>query len=354
MRLLKPLATLALVASTVTLHAQDKAFLLDIEPGSEALLAAISGSGAVAVGNFNGGGGLYWMPTSGVVFIGGVFATGVSGDGRTIVGTALDANRLRNAAIWQRGAEWRMLGGLPNSVPCDGLSSALGVSRDGKVVVGSAVKSCTLSHAFRWDESSGMVDLGSVEGQDSRASAVSGDGKVVVGRQNDANGTQVGVRWVDGRQETFGRPVGPALAVNVDGTVVVGQRCRVVSEQIEQSAWIWTERDGIQCLLAPGIKTSIEGPVLTFGAAISDNGRVVAGGHGAEGARDAVLWIDGKESYLKDYLRAHGVPDAFQGWINTGEIDGVSPDGRVLVGWGAAIGGFRGYVVILPDLEPLK
>jgi hypothetical protein len=58
--------------------------------------------------------------------------------------------------------------------------------------------------------------------------------------------------------------------------------------------------------------------------------------------------------YLKDYLRAHGVPDAFQRWINTGEITGMSPDGRVLVGWGAAIGGFRGYFVILPELEPRK
>jgi len=354
MRLLKLLAALMLVASTLTLRAQDKAFLLEIEPRSEALLAAVSASGAVAVGNFNGGGGLYWMPTSGVVSIAGVFGTGVSGDGRTIVGSALDANRNRNAAIWQRGAEWRMLGGLPNSVPCDGLSAALGVSRDGKVVVGQAVKSCTLSHAFRWDESGGMVELSSVAGQDSRASAVSADGAVVVGRQDDSLGNQIGVRWVDGRQETFGRPVGPALAVNGDATIVVGQRCRVIPDDIEQSAWMWTARGGIQCLIAPGVKTSIEGPVLTFAAAVSDNGRIAAGGHGAEGARDAVIWIDGTGSYLKDYLRAHGVPDAFQRWINTGEITGMSPDGRVLVGWGAAIGGFGGYGVILPELEPLK
>jgi hypothetical protein len=80
----------------------------------------------------------------------------------------------------------------------------------------------------------------------------------------------------------------------------------------------------------------------------------VAGGHGAEGARDAVLWIDGTGTYLKDYLRAHGAPDAFAGYINTGEITGMTPDGRILVGWAPAIGGFRGYLVILPELEPLK
>jgi hypothetical protein len=41
------------------------------------------------------------------------------------------------------------------------------------------------------------------------------------------------------------------------------------------------------------------------------------------------------------------LPNAFRTWINTGTISGISPDGRVLVGWGAALGGFRGYMVIL-------
>ena len=57
-------------------------------------------------------------------------------------------------------------------------------------------------------------------------------------------------------------------------------------------------------------------------------------------------------SYLKAYLRAHGVPDAFERWINTGEITGISQDGRILVGYGAASGGYRGYVVVLKRMEP--
>ena len=51
---------------------------------------------------------------------------------------------------------------------------------------------------------------------------------------------------------------------------------------------------------------------------------------------DAVIWIDRVPFYLKDYLRAHGVPNAFETWINTGAITGISPDGRILVGKGAA------------------
>jgi hypothetical protein len=44
---------------------------------------------------------------------------------------------------------------------------------------------------------------------------------------------------------------------------------------------------------------------------------------------------------------AKGLPDAFRTWVNTGTITGVSPDGRVLVGWGAAGLGYRSYMVIL-------
>ena len=67
---------------------------------------------------------------------------------------------------------------------------------------------------------------------------------------------------------------------------------------------------------------------------------------------EAVVWIDGVPSILKDYLRVHGVPNAFERWINTGEITGISQDGFILVGYGAAIGGYRGYVVVLKRMEP--
>ena len=79
-------------------------------------------------------------------------------------------------------------------------------------------------------------------------------------------------------------------------------------------------------------------------------GRVIGGGQTVAGLTEdseAIVWINRQPVYLKDLLRANGVPDAFSTWLRTGEIRGVSPDGRVLVGWGAALGGFRGYMVIL-------
>ena len=362
MRVLRLIAVLLVAASALTVHAQDdndepKAlFMLELELRGSPLLGSVNATGAVAVGNFNGGGGLYWMPTTGVIDIGGVSAAAVSADGRTIVGIAGDARGLTNAAIWQRAAEWRLLGGFRDGASCDrSLSQATDVSRDGKVIVGMAWRGCAGAHAFRWEESTGMVDLGSsVSGRSSAATAVSGNGKVIVGEQTSATGFDLGVRWVDGRQEAFTGPRGPvgiAYAANWDGTVAVGRQCRPLSATEDQSAWIWTDRDGVKCLEVPALLQRPI-PVHGYAQAVSDHGRVVGGGQRA-GTSDseALLWIDGKPFYLKDYLRTHGVPDAFERWINTGQITDISPDGRILVGWGAAIGGFRGYMVILDKME---
>ena len=202
-----------------------------------------------------------------------------------------------------------------------------------------------------------MVDLGSsVAGRASLAAGVSADGRVAVGYQERADGTRQGARWVDLQQQlipnvagalTF---VGQARAANHDGSIVVGQNCRFGIES-EQSAWVWSERDGTRCLPAPTFRPS-PGPTITVTAnGTSDDGRVIGGGQNVGGSNDsnAIIWINGTGSYLKDYLQANGIPNAFQNWINTGEITDVSPDGRILVGWGAAPAGFRGYMVILGD-----
>src|SRR5262245_38912727 len=148
------------------------------------------------------------MPTTGVIEIGGVGASGVSSDGATIVGSAVDRQLLQNAAIWTRG-EWRLLGSFPSAAGCDrSLSSGTGISGDGTVVVGLAYKGCSAS-AFRWSDATGMVDLGSAfAGQFSRAIGISRDGSVVVGGQESTTGPIIGTRWLQGRQELFSGPTG--------------------------------------------------------------------------------------------------------------------------------------------------
>jgi uncharacterized membrane protein len=219
------------------------------------------------------------------------------------------------------------------------------------VVVGGGYNGCALFHAFRWRDSTGIVDLGSsVAGRSSRALGVSGDGNVVVGDQARADGFQQGARWLNGREELFVGPedyLGSAVAANNDGSIVVGRVCRPVSD--DQNAWVWTPRDGIKCLPPPRRIIPPGPPVIGEAAATSDAGQVIGGSQSIGGSPDsnAVIWIGGQPAYLKDFLQVNGVPDAFRTWVNTGRVTGISPNGRILVGWGAARLGFRGYIVIL-------
>ena len=67
------------------------ALLIYLPPG--AMPRAVGGNGAIVVGGLRAGGGFYWMPTTGVVYIGGKEAIAVSRDGQTIVGTGINAAR---------------------------------------------------------------------------------------------------------------------------------------------------------------------------------------------------------------------------------------------------------------------
>jgi probable HAF family extracellular repeat protein len=334
------------------------ALLIELDPRPGTLASAISANNLVVVGGMSGGGGFYWTPTSGVIFNGGLVAEGVSGDGRTIVGIAQDNGGIAQAGIWIARTEWQLLGSFsPTAASCSGsLSSAYDVSRYGQVIVGFAYDGCALAHAFRWTASTGMKDLGSsVQGKASLASGVSGDGQVVVGYQESATGPRQGARWLNGREELIPGAdgyVGQARAANIDGSIVVGQVCHPTLGD-DQSAWMWTALGGTKCLPAPA-KITVPGPgvgppILVQANATSDDGQVVGGGQNVGGSSDsnAVIWIGGRPAYLKDFLRANGVPNAFATYVNTGEITGITPDGHILVGWGAAALGFRGYIVVL-------
>src|ERR1700740_2745751 len=94
-------AVILVLSSTFEMRADEKTLLIELESRSEALPPGVSASGAVVSGGLNGGtGGFYWMPTTGVIFAGGVQASGVSRDGHTIVGTARDPQRSQRGAIW--------------------------------------------------------------------------------------------------------------------------------------------------------------------------------------------------------------------------------------------------------------
>ena len=328
---------------------------LFIELPPEAIPGDVGAAGFVVVGTFFSGGAFSWLPTSGVTPLGGTQGTAVSRDGKTIVGRAFDARGFENAALWTGGTSWRLLGSFtPEARPCDLLlSGSFGASDDGKVVVGLGWDGCDHARAFRWEESTGMVDLGStVPGRSSRANDVSGDGKVVIGWQEDPTGPRLGAKWVNRTQELIrgpNGPVGEAFAANRDGSLIVGGQCNFFDPIA--SAWKWTSAGGVQCFPVPRPPGLLPVPYQAEMLGTSEDGRVIGGAFTFGLDSESLVWFDDEVFFLKDYLRANGVPDAFEGWVNTGFVTGVTPDGRTLVGFGAGPRAFQGYMVVLPELE---
>jgi len=116
----------------------------------------------------------------------------------------------------------------------------------------------------------------------------------------------------------------------------------------------------VKCYTAeppPWVRWAVGNNYNTYIYAVSDDGRVVGGDiqlDTAAGDEDSVIWFDGEPTYLRDYLRSHGYPDAFKDHANTGRITAVSPDGRVIVGHnGGPYGAINryGFIIILPELD---
>ena len=348
------LAALLLLGAVGASRAKDAPLFIELPPGT--LPLSVGANGFVVVGSFFSGGGLYWMPTVSSQSIGGTQAIAVSLDGKTIAGSALDDGGFENAAIWQGGREWRLLGSIaPDAQPCDRLlSGTFGANDDGRVVVGLAWNGCRIAHAFRWEESTGMVDLGSsVPDRSSRANGVSGDGRVVIGWQENPTGFRQGAKWVGAAQEIIQGPsgfVGEAFAANRDGSLIVGTNCDPLNSVGPPAAWTWTQAEGVRCF---PVDRPLGLPAPFYNAlmlATSDDGRVIGGAYSFGLESESLVWLDGQVSFLKDYLRRSGVLNAFEGWVNTGFVNDVSPDGRILVGYGAGRRAFQGYMVVLPAL----
>jgi probable HAF family extracellular repeat protein len=252
------------------------------------------------------------------------FARAASADGSVIVGTGnwtiTDASAIRNspnaqAVRWVNGVITPLTdtGGLR-------MVQAQAVSADGSVVVGGGVVPNGTEQrqvAYRW--SNGVATL---LGDAIAANGVSADGSVVVG---DGRDTQA-FRWVNGVMTPLGSTPGnaysSATAVSSDGRVVVGYAFGAAGSP----AFRW--ENGVMSALGD------------FGAggaanAVSGDGSVVVGWAGIPGAGDTVATI---------WDAAHGTRDLRQVLQTEYGMDlnnwrfvqatGVSDDGRTIVGYG--------------------
>jgi uncharacterized membrane protein len=159
-------------------------------------------------------------------------AAAVSKDGSTIVGTGHPV--LTGAVMWTTSGASAILGKLPS----DATAYATGVTRDGASVVGTSTDSNRVARAFVWTRTTGIEALSAgvppgVTGV--HASGVSGDGATVVGWGATGEGEtalvwQADSGWrtlaaalvADHRTEVPGWRLTRATAISDDGRAIAG------------------------------------------------------------------------------------------------------------------------------------
>jgi probable HAF family extracellular repeat protein len=214
---------LSAMAATATFHT-----ISDPVTGTWANYA-LSGDGKVMAANY--GGEIYrWTAAGGFEDLGPgdpySSSIGISRDGSTIISGHMGEDVFTRPAIWKESGLVD-LGHPRNGCPQVGNSwgSGYGLNANGTMAVGLAW-TCPSAEGFVWTAKTGNLSLGHPAGNhSSRASAISANGKTIVGFWEDPTGPRRPVRWVGGKHDLFlgAKTIGEATAVNSDGTQIVGQ-----------------------------------------------------------------------------------------------------------------------------------
>jgi uncharacterized membrane protein len=219
-------------------------------------------------------------------FIGnGAGTPSISDDGTVIAATIIDSTHTYGTnGRWSVGNGWQELGVPPDGGLLDGFdSSAWGISGDGTTVVGlywRPGQTGGSAHGSVWTAATGTIGL-PTDGRSARLNGANHDGTVLVGWEQDA---QTGVRraivWKGGVKTYIddGGGVGypsEASAVNSDGTIVVGQAIDTTVWQEEAAMWKWDGAAWQKTTLGLGPNSDTDGSSYAVG--VSDDGATVVG-----------------------------------------------------------------------------
>jgi uncharacterized membrane protein len=292
---------------------------------------ALSGDGTVMAANY--GGEIYrWTAAGGFQDLGAgdsfSSSIGISRDGSTIISGLIGADGFSRPALWNAK------GVVDLGHPANGCTSignswgaGYGVSAMGKVAVGLAWN-CKDAEGFSWTAKTGNVSLGHPFGNhSSRASAISANGETIVGFWEDPTGPRRPVRWVAGKHDLFlGKTsIGEASAVTSNGKQIVGQAPGASGYDV---AFVYSDKKGLLLLgTITGFPTD-----QSFATGISDNGRVVGWSGDPFGAGiEAFVWTskDGLEKLTK-VLKKSGAKIPAGVTLTTAES--ISADGSTIVG----------------------
>jgi uncharacterized membrane protein len=328
--------------SASTAWGQTPTFKMLIDPTNSGTWVnyALSHDGKVMAANY--GGFIYrWTPDSlsfpfgGFEFLGpGYFLDselGISSDGTTIISARTGPDGNVNPALWKQETGWSDLGHPANGCTMDGSwGGGYGLNSDGSVAVGLAWY-CPGAEGFAWSRTNGMTSLSHPNGPygtSSRASAISADGRTIVGFSEDPQqGVRRPVRWFRGRTYLFAgaHTPGEATGVSSNGSQIVGQAWDATAGS--SFAFHYTAGNLVSLGTISGTPSD-----QSYANAVADNGTTVGWSGDQFGAGiQAFIWSPklGMQSLAK-YLHQRGVLLPF-GITLTSALD-ISADGSTIVG----------------------
>ncbi|MCD9616665.1 T9SS type A sorting domain-containing protein [Chryseobacterium gleum] len=300
-------------------------------------VGAVSDNGVVSL--HTSAGAIYkWDASGGLVQIGSI-SNGYPAAGRTIVsndGTKISSSVTNVATGFNEistydvaTATWVNRGGLVPTGWDGSVSSTWGMTANGSTIVGLGFLTAANAHAVKWDEVNGMVDLGSiVQGRSSRANAINASGTVIVGWQDESNGTRSGAKWQDGVEsfitDNNGNNVGEAGGISADGSTIIGSA--------NPNPYVWNAVSGLTYITHPNASFSFKGGAT----GISGAGTKVIGYYRAFGAPpmsgEGFIWTSATGRVnLNDYAVSLGI--ATNG-VTMGLPLAISQDGKKIAGMG--------------------
>ena len=263
----------------------------------------------------------------------------ISADGSVVSATILDAGgTYSTAGRWTTVGGWQQL--APPLPPGGGLmdgedSSAFGLSGDGSVVTGLFWRpnaSGGSAHAMAWSAADGMQDMGS-SGSSSRIDGASADGRVLVGwDEHPQYGNRRAAVWVAGVLSVLEDSDWPseASAVNGAGTVVVGYSGNPADFQTYATMWTRSGSGWTKTLLGTMNKRGSTG--YAFATGVSDDGSIVVGSVRPDvmsPKSKGFLWT-AQTGFVEasDYLKANGA--TLNPLAPITGLAAVSADGRTI------------------------
>lgn len=316
----------------------------------DATISKISGNGAYAVSSIFQTAAVRWNAATGVEEVIPAMndALGINNAG-TISGSVPENGGSGNGGR-DLGA-FAAVGSAPVLLtdPLDTNSDGYDISDDGTVVglsfednfAGTAV-------AFAWTAADGMTALPVNRPQNySRANAISADGHVIVGWNDQDDGGRTAVIWQDRVPfdvvDADGNMVGEATGISNNGQFVVGSG--YTDSDGNYGSWRWDAKNGVQMIAGMG---------FVFG--VSNDGKTAVGANGFfdDPPRAAMIWREGIGAMpLTAYLAEQGVTIP-EGWDPdlAGGFGAISGDGTVMGGWSFGPVGILSYIVrVAPEVS---